>query len=186
MNPGSRGYPVSSALVGSDEGQPCFQTISHPSLDRETLGPLSCPSLTLVGSKKRSAPRGSHRIPISTQLCTQPCCYSFLGLLQLCVLLLLYSVQKSHLNVWFSTDFSKSLLNFCLTCNHFWIAELLRSLIIPGAETDVCPGSPTQDASQGSYLGKPTRFRMCHDPLAFHFSLSKQQIITARVRPPLI
>lgn len=73
-----------------------------------------------------------------------------------------------------------------LTCNHFWIAELLRSLIIPGAETDVCPGSPTQDSSQGSYLGKPTRFRMCHDPLAFHFSLSKQQIITARVRPPLI
>lgn len=153
--------------MGSEEEQPCFQAISHPSiLDGDTLGPGSCPVLH-VGSKKRSDPRGTHPIPVSTQLCAQHC-YSFLGLLQLCVLLL-YSVQKSHLNVWFSTDFSKSRLNFYFTCNHFWIAELLRSLIISGAETDVCPGSPTQEASQAS-----TRFRMCCEPLAFHSSLPKQ------------
>lgn len=78
--------------------------------------------------------------PLSTQLCAQNC-YSFLGLLQLSALLLLYSMQKSHLNGWFSTDFSKSRLSFYFTCNHFWIAELLSSLIITVAETDVCPGS---------------------------------------------
>lgn len=65
---------------------------------------------------------------------------------------LLYSMQKSHFNACFSTDFSKSRLNFCFTSNHFWITEQLSSLIITVAQTAVCP-EPLQAAQRGSSLG---------------------------------
>lgn len=139
------------------------------------MSSAACQEQKEVRSKKDS--------PISTQLCTQSC-YSFLGLLQLSVLF--YSMQKSHLNGWFSTDFSKSRLSFYFTCNHFWITELLSSLIITVAETDVCPGSPSKEASQGSDLGKLAGFRICSCPLTFHVSLPKPSIIIARVLLPLI
>lgn len=55
---------------------------------------------------------------------------------------LVYSMQKSHLNVCFSTHVSKSRLNFYFTSNHCWMAELLGSLIITVAASGVCPVPP--------------------------------------------
>lgn len=54
----SRSCLVSSAVMGSDEEQPCFQTISHSSLlDEDALDPLSCP-LLLSGARRDQIQEG--------------------------------------------------------------------------------------------------------------------------------
>lgn len=63
---------------------------------------------------------------------------------------LIYSMQKSHFNVCFSRDFSKSSLYFNVTSNHFWMAEFFGSLIITVAETSVCPDPPSRKPHGGS------------------------------------
>lgn len=85
---------------------------------------------------------------------------------------LVYSMQKYHLNVCFSTHVSKSRLNFYFTSNHCWMAELLGSLIITVAESGVCPVPPPAPGGLTVWLfGEAHAFRMFSPIRSFFLSV---------------
>lgn len=111
-----------------------FHAASRPRAGRERRrGPLSRP-LPLLGSKRRSGPRDSlARFPFPPG-----CVHGGSVILSLVsrgsvpLSCLISPTQKSHFRVCFSTDFSKSRLNFCFASNRRWMADPLGSLIITG------------------------------------------------------
>ena len=92
-------------------------------------------------------------------------------------------MQKSHWNACFSIDFSKSRLNFCFPCNHFWITEPLGSLSSQWLRL-MSAQSPLQGSLQVQLSGEAGWVQNVCWPNHFWF-LPKQWIITARVPLPL-
>lgn len=86
---------------------------------------------------------------------------------------LIYSTQKSHLNVCFSTVFSKSRLNFCFPSDRFWMAGLSGCLITTVAGTSVCPDPPPRKPCGVALWGAAWIGNVTFHPLTFCFSLPK-------------
>lgn len=139
--------------------------------DKDAFRPLYCP-LPLCKSKKRSGLGQIRALQISAQLCAPSC--SFPGcLLQFSMLLSHLFNTEIHLNVCFSTVFSKSRLNFCFPSDRFWMAGLSGCLITTVAGTSVCPDPPPRKPCGVALWGAAWIGNMTFHPLTFCFSLPK-------------